>query len=53
MKTLISVGTGGHPIVSVLISLYNYKKYIENNKKNKKICKNFLKNFTINIGNFF
>ena len=28
-------------------------KYIENNKKNKKICKNFLKNFTINIGNFF
>ena len=30
MKTLISVGTGGHPIVSVLISLYNYKKYIEN-----------------------
>ena len=28
-------------------------KYTENNKKNKKICKNFLKNFTINIGNFF
>ena len=28
-------------------------KYIENNKKNKKICKNFLKNFTINIENFF
>lgn len=28
-------------------------KYIENNKKNKKIYKNFLKNFTINIGNFF
>ena len=28
-------------------------KYIENNKKNKKICKNFLKNFTIKIGNFF
>ena len=28
-------------------------KYLENNKKNKKICKNFLKNFTINIGNFF
>ena len=28
-------------------------KYLENNRKNKKICKNFLKNFTINIGNFF
>ena len=28
-------------------------KYIENNTQNKKICKNFLKNFTINIGNFF
>lgn len=28
-------------------------KYLENNWKNKKICKNFLKNFTINIGNFF
>lgn len=28
-------------------------KYLENNKKNKKICKNFLKNFTINIGNYF
>nr|WP_330417986.1 hypothetical protein [Agathobacter rectalis] len=28
-------------------------KYLENNKKNKKICGNFLKNFTINIGNFF
>ena len=28
-------------------------KYIENNNKNKKIYKNFLKNFTINIGNFF
>ena len=28
-------------------------KYLENNRKNKKIRKNFLKNFTINIGNFF
>lgn len=28
-------------------------KYLENNRKNKKIHKNFLKNFTINIGNFF
>lgn len=28
-------------------------KHLENNRKNKKICKNFLKNFTINIGNFF
>ena len=28
-------------------------KYLENNRKNKKICMNFLKNFTINIGNFF
>ena len=29
------------------------KNILENNKKNKKICGNFLKNFTINIGNFF
>ena len=28
-------------------------KYLENNRKNKKIRKNFLESFTINIGNFF
>ena len=29
MKTLFSAGTGGMPLVSVLISLYNYSQYIE------------------------
>lgn len=49
MKTLISVGTGGHPIVSVLISLYNYKKYIENTLES--VAQQTLKNIELIICN--
>lgn len=49
MKTLISVGTGEHPIVSVLISLYNYKKYIENTLES--VAQQTLKNIELIICN--
>ena len=49
MKTLISAGTGEHPLVSVLISLYNYSKYIENTLES--VAKQTLKNIELIVCN--